>query len=75
MRNLITNSPLFFSSIYLFILSLLFSLEFICVIFVYIYILNTFELSVYELKRIIIVFKMHKEILVIKPSLYISSNV
>lgn len=66
---------MFFSSIYLFILSLLFSLEFICVIFVYIYILNTFELSVYELKRIIIVFKMHKEILVIKPSLYISSNV
>lgn len=46
----------------------------ICV-YVLLYILDTFELSIYELKKIIIVFKMHKEILVMKPSLFISSNV
>lgn len=44
-------------------------------IYVYINIYYTFELSIYELKKIIIVFKMHKEILVMKPSLFISSNV
>lgn len=61
--------------LFIYIISPLFSRIYLCNICVYIYILNTFELSVYELKRIIIVFKMHKEILVIKPSLYISSNV
>lgn len=77
--------PIVFLFIYLFLLfnddfSLLRMLvSFICAynicVYVLLYILDTFELSIYELKKIIIVFKMHKEILVMKPSLFISSNV
>lgn len=77
--------PIVFLFIYLFLLfnddfSLLRMLvSFICAynicVYILLYILDTFELSIYKLKKIIIVFKMHKEILVMKPSLFISSNV